>query len=80
LTWEERKTQEKINIWAKRKSKGEDIKIGFGKIQIKNIWRYWTDIEKEITARENDIEKEGGRIGEVDRSKNNRLKMGENFA
>ncbi|CAL1672512.1 unnamed protein product [Lasius platythorax] len=38
LTWEERKIQEKINVWAKvQRSKGKEIKIGFGKVRINGV-------------------------------------------
>jgi len=51
LTWEKRKTQERINIWVKkRRNKEEDVKIGFGKVRVKGIWRYWGDIEKNFTT------------------------------
>lgn len=50
LTWEERKIQERINKWAKeKKSIEEDIKIG--KVRIKDIWKFWSDIEKEEEQR-----------------------------
>lgn len=52
LTWEERKIQERINKWAKeKKSIEEDIKIGVGKVRIKDIWKFWSDIEKEEEQR-----------------------------
>lgn len=52
LTWEERKIQERINKWAKeKKSIEEDIKIGIGKVRIKDIWKFWSDIEKEEEQR-----------------------------
>lgn len=41
LSWEERKVQEKIYRWAKEKrNKGEDIKIGLGKVRVRGIWKY----------------------------------------
>lgn len=41
LSWEERKVQERINRWAKEKrNRGEDIKIGFGKVRVRGIWKY----------------------------------------
>jgi len=45
LSWEERKTQGEINKWAKvQKEKGIDVKIGIGRVRVKGIWRYWTEI------------------------------------
>lgn len=35
LTWQERKTQEKINKWAKEeREKGKEVKIGFARVRI----------------------------------------------
>lgn len=57
LIWEERKIQERINKWVKeKKSKGEEVKIGIGKVKIKGLWKFWSDIEKEEERRE---EREG---------------------
>jgi len=51
LTWEKRKTQERINIWVKeRRNKGEDVKVDFEKVRVKEIWRYWENIEKNFTT------------------------------
>ncbi|KMQ86479.1 hypothetical protein RF55_14523 [Lasius niger] len=59
LTWEERKIQEKINVWAKvQRSKGKEIKIGFGKVRINGVWKYWKEIEKE---EEEDVRRERDR-------------------
>jgi len=36
LTWEEKKIQERI--WVKeRRNKGEDVKVGFGKVRERNM-------------------------------------------
>lgn len=38
LTWEERKTQERISRWAKtQKEKGKEVKIGMGRVKIGNV-------------------------------------------
>lgn len=34
-----------------KKSIEEDIKIGIGKVRIKDIWKFWSDIEKEEEQR-----------------------------
>lgn len=48
LSWEDRKMQENINKWVKEKrAKGEDIKVGYGKVKIKGIWKNWLEIMKE---------------------------------
>lgn len=48
LTWEERKIQDKIKEWARqRRMKGEQVKIGIGKVWTERGWRYWNEIEKE---------------------------------
>ena len=47
LTWEERKIQERIGKWAKeQREKGEEIKVGRGKVKIKDKWIFWEEIEK----------------------------------
>ncbi|RLU24211.1 hypothetical protein DMN91_004421 [Ooceraea biroi] len=42
---EERKTQAEIKEWAQvQRSKGKEIKIGFGKVRIEGQWRWWEDV------------------------------------
>lgn len=54
LTWEERRTQEKISKWAKEKrSRGIDVKVGFRKIRLNGNWKYWNEMESII---ERDLE------------------------
>ncbi|XP_020298178.1 golgin subfamily A member 6-like protein 22 [Pseudomyrmex gracilis] len=49
LTWEERKIQEEIYKWVKEKrEKGEEMKIGTGKVKIQGKWRQWRDIQREM--------------------------------
>jgi len=62
VSWEERRVQERIVRWAKeQKEKGIEIKIGFGRVRIGNVWRKWAEIEKEENERsERDVEKEKG--------------------
>ncbi|XP_020295824.1 golgin subfamily A member 6-like protein 22 [Pseudomyrmex gracilis] len=49
LTWEERKIQEEIYKWVKEKrEKGEEVKIGTGKVKIQGKWRQWRDIQREM--------------------------------
>lgn len=53
LCWEDRKIQEEINKWAKeRKGKGEDIKVGYGRVKVGGIWKNWEEIKKEEANRE----------------------------
>lgn len=48
LSWEERRTQEQITRWAKgQRAKGEEIKVGFGRIRIKGRWKSWAKIKQE---------------------------------
>lgn len=49
MTWEERRTQEKINKWVRegRGKEMKDIKIGKSRIRIKRIWKAWEEIERE---------------------------------
>lgn len=38
LSWEERKIQEEMNRWAKiQRGKGEEIKVGLGRIKVKEV-------------------------------------------
>lgn len=49
LTYEERKVQEEMYKWAKEKrSKGEDVKVGYARVRIKGIWKPWAEIEKNM--------------------------------
>lgn len=53
LTWEERKLQERIGKWAiEQREKGEMIKIGRGKVRIKEKWIFWEEIEKDLKKKE----------------------------
>lgn len=48
LTWQERKTQEKINKWAKEeREKDKEVKIGC-EVRIGGMWRKWEELEREI--------------------------------
>jgi len=41
LTWEERKIQREISVWAKQqRAKEKRIKIGYGKIRVNGEWKY----------------------------------------
>lgn len=45
---DERKIQERIASWTKeQRLRGEEVKIGIGKVRINGIWKYWNVIEKE---------------------------------
>lgn len=58
LTWEERKTQERIYRWVKQeREKGIYVKVGFARVQEKGVWRKWEEIEKEMREREERAEK-----------------------
>ncbi|KYN09162.1 hypothetical protein ALC57_18744 [Trachymyrmex cornetzi] len=47
LSFEERRTQVLINKWVKtQENKGEDIKIGYGRVKIRRIWKAWNEIER----------------------------------
>lgn len=62
LTWEERKIQERISRWAKeRRGKGEEIKIGLGKVRIGGTWKLWREIEKEMEEEEERTSTEVGK-------------------
>lgn len=39
LVWEERKRQEKIGKRAKKREKGKDVKVGFGRVMMNRVWR-----------------------------------------
>jgi len=53
LSWEERKTQGVINRWAKiQREKGIEVKIGIGRVKLKDKWRNWNEILKEKEERE----------------------------
>lgn len=46
LSWEERKIQKKINKWAReQRRKGEEIKVGVGRVRVRGVWRKWEKIE-----------------------------------
>jgi len=55
LSFEERKTQNRINKWVKaQENKGGDIKIGYRRVKIRGIWKTWAEIERgEEEKREN---------------------------
>lgn len=75
LSWEERRTQEQITRWAKeQKAKGEEVKVGLGRIRIKGRWKSWAEIKQEE-------EKEQIQSKELGESREGREKEGEqNFA
>lgn len=75
LSWEERRTQEQITRWAKeQKAKGEEVKVGLGRIRIKGRWKSWAEIKQEK-------EKEKTKRKELSESREGREKEGEqNFA
>lgn len=55
LSWEERKIQEEMNRWAKvQRGKREEIKIGLGRIKVKEVWRYWKEIKQKEEKRKKD--------------------------
>jgi len=61
LSWEERKIQEKINKWAReQRGKGEEIKVGVGRVRVKGVGRKWEEIE-------GTEEKGGGCVGSRER-------------
>lgn len=46
LSWEERKRQKSINRWAReQRGKGEEVKIGVGRVKVRGIWRKWEEME-----------------------------------
>ena len=58
MSWEQRRTQERIKRWGReQKEKGVQVKIGFGRVKIGDIWRPWEEIEREEERRE---EREAG--------------------
>jgi len=53
LSFEERKIQEKMNIWARgKRSVGIEVKLGRGRVKIRDRWIAWEDIEREERVRE----------------------------
>lgn len=57
LTWQERKTQEKIHKWVKEeREKGRDVKVGYARVRIGGNWRKWEEVEREIEARRKENE------------------------
>jgi len=53
LSYEERKVQEKMNRWAKGKmSIGIEVKLGRGRVKIRDRWIAWEDIEREEREKE----------------------------
>jgi len=70
LTWEERKVQERISKWSREmRNKGNEVKIGFGKVRVNGVWRYWREIENEIG---NDKGERGNRRGVEEVTERNR--------
>ena len=65
LSFEERKTR--INKWVKaQKNKGEDIKIEYGRVKLRGIWKTWAEIgEEEKREKENNNRKYIGNIEEI---------------
>jgi len=71
LSWEERNTQIKINKWAKeQKGKGLEVKIGVGRVRVKEIWRAWVEIEKEGLGIEREEEERKSKDKDEGNSKN----------
>jgi len=61
LTYEEKKIQEKMSRWAKKKRLGGgEVKVGRGRLKIDGKWIAWEEIERKERERE-----EGG-SGEED--------------
>lgn len=49
----EKRTQEQITKWAKeRRAKGEEIKVGFGRVKVKGIWENWSEIKQALSKEE----------------------------
>lgn len=45
LTWEERKVQKRIIVWAKEEKEiGKNVKISISKVKINGEWKYWSEI------------------------------------
>jgi len=63
LTWEERKTQERINKWVKeQRGKGKEVRSGLAKVRIEGRWRRWEEVEEEL----------GGKTGKPEMGENDR--------
>ncbi|KYN09549.1 hypothetical protein ALC57_18336 [Trachymyrmex cornetzi] len=78
LNFEERRTQSMINRWVKaQENRRGDIKIGYGRVKIRGIWKDWKEIEREEEKRKkennNNREREGkrGRVRGEARGKRN---------
>jgi len=47
LTWEERKTQERINKWVKeQRGKGKEVRSGLARVRIEGRWRRWRRLRR----------------------------------
>lgn len=65
LSWEDRKVQENINKWVREKrARGEDVKVGYGKVKIKGIWKNWLEIMKEEDREREERLRKDGEVGE----------------
>jgi len=76
LTWEERKTQERINKWVKeQRGKGKEVRSGLARVRIEGKWRRWEEIEEELGGKT-----KGQEIDEKDREnkENNEENVEEN--
>lgn len=68
-SFEERKKQENLYLWAKeKKEKGLILKIGFGKVLYKDVWYRWEDVEK-LEERIQEEEKKRNRIDNIEGKK-----------
>jgi len=57
LTWEERKTQERINKWVKeQREKGKEVRSGLARVKIEGKWRRWEEIEEELEGKGRGLE------------------------
>jgi len=62
LTWEERKTQERINKRVKeQRGKGKEVRSGLARVRIEGKWRRWEEIEEKLGEKMS-----GQEIGEND--------------
>jgi len=82
LTWEERKTQERINKWVKeQREKGKEVRSGLARVRIEGKWRRWEKIEEELGGKIRGPEigeregenREGNRESNEENGKENRM-------
>jgi len=80
LSFEERKIQEKMNRWANgKRSIGIEVKVGRGRIKIRDRWITWEEIEREEREREERAREEWEKARREAREGERMREGGQNF-